>query len=130
MPIAAEPGSGRETIHLPDGNYTFTVRHGFSKDEGAGKYMSLWLGTFASFSVSGNPIIMSYPQVTPKPQPSVAIHVQIDLGAEGGRCTGLTSSAFSASDYDDGKPSYHTLWLTRADPLPMYERPIPESVSR
>ena len=140
MPEKLEPGAGtppnnmliggRETIHLPDGNYSVTIRHGFSKDEGPGKFMSLWLGEFADFTVAGKPLTLAYPRALPKPQPSVSVRTRIDMATEGARCSGLTSSAFSGSSYDDGKPSWHTLWLTRADPLPMYERAIPLSISR
>jgi hypothetical protein len=129
MPITAQPGSGRETIHLPEGQYTFLTGSGVAKSGDDAKFRGPRLGNYAHFTVAGKSLTLSYSQVPARWDPAVPVHVQIDMGAEGGRCTGLTSSAFSGSGYDDGKPSYHTLWLTRADALPVYERLIPLSRS-
>ncbi|HEY2466886.1 MAG TPA: hypothetical protein VGI45_03445 [Terracidiphilus sp.] len=122
--------SVRETINLPDGTYTHMVRSGFSKDEGIGKYMSLWLGTFGQFTVAGKPLTLTYPDKQPMPQPAVPVHVHVEFGPDHTLCSGLKTTAFSKSEYDDGKPSWHNLWLSRADPLPELERPIGMNQSR
>jgi hypothetical protein len=123
-------GAVRETINLPDGAYTHRVRAGFSKDEGPGKYMSLWLGSFGEFTVAGKPLMLTYPEKQPLPEPAVQIHVHVEFGPDRTLCTGLKTTAFSKSESDDGEPSWHTLWLSRADPLPEVGQPIAMDESR
>lgn len=124
-------GTGTETISLPDGDYTLAVRSGFAKAEGVGKYQSLWLGTYKRIDVDGRPLTLSYPAVPAKPEPSVKIHIHFDITPDRVRCAGVTSFAGSANFQDDGRPSWHYIWLTPVVPLPPEERhPIALDLAR
>lgn len=129
MPVTADLATGRETIHLPDGEYTLLTGSGVAKNGDDVKFRGPRLGVFAHFVVTGRPLTLSYPQVPARWDPAVMTRMQVDMAPDGVPCGGSVSSAFSGSEYDDGKPSLHTLWLTRADPLPVYERAIPLSRS-
>lgn len=137
QPIYTQPyrtiqnaGAMREVINLPDGTYMHRLEGGYSKDEGVGKYQSLWLGRYGQFTVAGKALTLTYPRQQPLPQPAVQVHTHVEFGPDRAFCSGLTSTTFTKPQYDDGTPGYHNLWLSRADPLPEAVRPIAMDVSR
>lgn len=104
--------NGRETIHLPDGDYTLLTGSGFPKDKRDAQSSSPRLGYYAHFTVAGKPLTLSYPLRPARSEPAVSFRIQ-DEGAPDG--VPSTPSADSGS----------ALWLTRADPLPEYYKRIP-----
>lgn len=132
MPEKVAPGRGSppnnmlihgvETIHLPDGHYTLLAGSGTATSKDAAKDRTPRLGNFAHVVVAGKPLTLSYPEVPARWGPSVLVHVEVDLGPDGARCGGSASAISGAAN--DGGPSWHKLWLTRADPLAEYALPI------
>ena len=122
MPEKVEPGiasppqnmliNGRETIHLPDGDYTLLTGSGFPKDKLDGQSTSPRLGYYAHFTVAGKPLTLSYPTRPARSEPAVTFRIQ-----EEGRPDGIPPILEAVAG--------SALWLTRADPLPEYTRPIP-----
>lgn len=115
--------NGRETIHLPDGDYNVFTGTGLAKNDAGRQYARPKPGYFAHFTVAGKPVTFSPPLLPMRTVPSVAVHTKINMRPDGIPCAATTTSAYTPVTYDDGKPSWHTIWLTRADPLPEYTKP-------
>ncbi len=99
--------NGRETIHLPDGDYTLLTGSGFPKDKREAQSTLPRLGYYARFTVAGKPLTLSYPARPARSEPAVTLRMQVE-GTPG--WAPLPDVAGSA------------LWLTRADPLPESSR--------
>ena len=127
MPETLEKGSasppenalinGRETIRVPDGDYTLLTGSGFPKDERESMSTLPRLGYYAHFAVAGKPLTLSYPNRPARSEPAVTFHIQCDRIANEVPC--------KAEDVAGS-----ALWLTHADPLPEFTRPIVLNRSR
>jgi hypothetical protein len=127
MPVHYDSVTRQSTINLPDGSYTLQIHGGYSKSEGVGKYDSLWLANSMRFTVSGKPLTISSAPERSKPAPATQIHIHFDLTDSKSLCDRIVTSVVVPSRPDpNASPSRHVLWLSRADPLPEYSKPIGE----